>query len=255
MKKNINKKKIVTIVISIILTFGIVAGIVTGSLYASYKNKELDLPIGFTVTAHTGPEGTPYNSIEGMEKGIASGADIIEFDLHIFGGTPVCSHNKPNGDEVLFEDALNVLVSNPTIRANIDIKDPDALNPAYPMIISRNLQNRVFFTGVKEEWVPAVRENCPGIEYYLNMTPRLSTSEKYYKSVAQKIKDVGAIGINCNYNNVNKKLVDVLHDEGLLVSVWTTNEKFSMYKMLSYGPDNITTKKPTLLIQLINEKR
>jgi len=255
MKKQINKKKLLITIISIILVCGTISGIVTGSLYASYKNKELSVPIGFTVTAHTGPEGTPYNSIEGMEKGIASGADIIEFDLNLYNETPVCCHNKPKGGETLFEDALKVLVANPLIKANIDVKESKALYFAYPLIVTYNLQNRVFFTGIKEDYVATVKDACPGINYYLNMTPRLSTSDKYYQSVAEKIKDLGAIGINCNYNFVNKKLVDTLHEEGLLVSVWTANDKFAMYKMLALGPDNITTKQPTMLISIIDEKK
>lgn len=247
-------KSILVLVIATILVCGIIAGSVTLALYFDFKEAELNLPVEFTVTAHTGPEGTPYNSIEGMQKGIASGANIIEFDLNDHNGTPVLSHNKPKGDEVLFSDALDILVANPTIRANIDVKTTTPLKAAYQLIEAKNLKNRVFFTGVKESYVSAVKENCPDIAFFLNVTPRLSTSSKYYEGLAKKVKDYGAIGANCNYLFANKLLVDTFHNEGLLVSLWTANDEFSMIRCLSYAPDNITTKQPSQLISIINSK-
>lgn len=70
-------------------------------------------------------------------------------------------------------------------------------------------------------------------------------------SLVQKVKNSGAVGINLNKDNVSAMLVETFHDNGLLVSVWTVDKKREMQKVVSYLPDNITTRNPKLLNEII----
>ena len=78
------------------------AGLVVTAGYISYiKKQPVNLPADFTITAHTGCEGTADNSLEAIEKGYLSGADIVEFDVHFDSkGEPVLAHDYAADDSV-----------------------------------------------------------------------------------------------------------------------------------------------------------
>ena len=72
-------------------------------------------------------------------------------------------------------------------------------------------------------------------------------------SLVEKVKNAGAIGINFKYTGATKELVEIFRENGLLVSIWTVNSKFRMKKILSFLPDNITTRKPDKLSSIVKK--
>ena len=126
---------------------------------------------------------------------------------------------------------------------------PEVLN----LIKFYNLNDRVFFTGVNETFVEPVRKGCPGIPYYLNYQPNIDkiNDKNYLEKLVKKVKDVGAIGINMRHYYLSKKLIKIFHEEGLLVSVWTIDKEYYIQRGIYYGPDNITTRRPSKLLKLI----
>ena len=207
-----------------------------------------------TITAHTGCMGTKQNSFEAINKG-AEYADIIEFDLHFLSdGTPVLSHDEPEGGEITFREAARVVAGIENIRVNVDIKSTDNLKEVVKIAKEENIFDRIFYTGVKDEFVEAVRRDTPEVEYYLNVNVSKwkRNNEKYIKSLIEKVKSAGAIGINCKYVNVSQKLVEKFQSEGLLVSLWTVDKKRQMKKCLGYKPDNITSRYPDELKNNMN---
>lgn len=207
-----------------------------------------------TITAHTGCMGTKQNSFEAINKG-AEYADIIEFDLHFLSdGTPVLSHDEPEGGEITFREAARVVAGIENVRVNVDIKSTDNLKEVVKIAKEENIFDRIFYTGVKDEFVEAVRRDTPEVEYYLNVNVSKwkRNNEKYIKSLIEKVKSAGAIGINCKYVNVSQKLVEKFQSEGLLVSLWTVDKKRQMKKCLGYKPDNITSRYPDELKNNMN---
>ena len=102
--------------------------------YKKYKNAKLNLPKGFTFTAHTGCMGTKQNSLESMKKGVQSGAKIIEFDLRANkNGDLVLSHDEPVGGEITLSEAFALLGSFQNTKANVDIKMTDELEKVYTL--------------------------------------------------------------------------------------------------------------------------
>ena len=206
---------------------------------------------GYTITAHTGTMGTADNSLESISTGIKNGADIVEFDLNFNkDGVAVLSHNEPKGGEVLFEDALKFIVDNSdTIKINIDVKKTLDLKTVEELVIKYGLADRAFFTGISQNFVPAVKEQCSQMTYYLNynLRPPFFGKKKFYEKAAKLIKDSGAIGLNVIFTSLNKSYVDFLHNEGLLVSAWTANNEKSMQFCINKDVDNITTCRPDIL--------
>lgn len=249
--------KIVCAVIGVLLIAAIIYGVVNFAVLKSYRNNELNLSEDFTVTAHTGSMNTPDNSIESIEKAIEIKADVVEFDVRFRpDGVPVMSHDavEANDAGVQIEDALKLLSKDGVnIRVNLDVKETDYLSSVQDLVEKYNLLDRVFFTGVTEEFVPEVRSQCSKIPYYLNYAPeknKLKNAE-YQKELLELLHDTGAVGLNCHYKNSNKNLAELLHQNGYLLSVWTVDEENQMVRELVSGVDNITSKNPDMLIDLI----
>lgn len=203
----------------------------------------------FTVTAHTGCLGTNANSLEAIEKGIAAGAQIVEFDLSFDGsGTPVLSHDAPKGKCVPLEDAFALLGRHSGIKANVDVKDTSGLEQV-PILAERyGVLARIFFTGVGEKDVPIVREKCPGIPYYLNTTIFPHTD---LYALAEKVKVLGALGVNINKGCLSPRLTRIMHAQGLLVSVWTIDRRPEARYVLATQPDNVTSRCPDMICGML----
>lgn len=199
-----------------------------------------------TITAHTGCVGTEENSLQSIEKGVEYGAQIIEFDVQYYNGIPVLSHDAPKGAEVTLEEAFLKVKEYDNLKVNVDIKSVEYIHTVGEVAEKTDVKDRIFFTGVNDDFVSAVKKNCPDIEYYLNVKvlPKRKQTDEYLNSLVKKVKDSGAIGINFNKKSATKRLVEVFHKNGLLVSIWTVNGYFKFRKIMSFGPDNITTRRP-----------
>lgn len=210
-----------------------------------------ELPEGFTVTYHAGAMHTPPNSIYSLKAAIEADARVVEFDVSFRpDGIPVIIHNaEPDASQgELLEKALKVVAEHPTCKINLDIKSMDNLGEVDELVKLYGLTERVFYTGVFEDWVETVSKNS-NIPYYINynVSAEEVKAETKLQAVADKVKDYGAVGINSNYENATKLFCDVMHKNGLLVSLWTVNSPTDMKRVLETCPDNITTKRPELL--------
>lgn len=212
------------------------------------------LPDNFTVTAHTGCMETPENSLASITSATEYGADTVEFDLHFNkNGDPVLSHDKPTGNEYSLNDAFAKISRCDSLGINIDVKNTEHLEKVVPLADKFGLLERIFFTGITDNDVEAVRQKCPDVPYYLNCEVEKSSDEDYITSLVNKVRDSGAIGINCRHKNVTKNLVDEFRRNGLLVSVWTVNRSNDMRNAIAFAPDNITTRDPEKLRKILSE--
>ena len=209
---------------------------------------------GFTLTAHTGCEGTEDNSLEAIKKGYESGADIVEFDLNFTADNEaVLSHDKAKGKCVTLDEAFALVAQLEGLRVNVDCKSVVNLKAVTELAQKHGVSDRFFYTGIFEKDVAAVKAQTPEITYWLNFkVNRLKkNNEKYLLSLAEKVRELGAAGLNISHKRCSKRLVEIFHREGLLVSIWTVNTKKHMLRALELGVDNITTREPSELKKLI----
>lgn len=244
----------------IILGTAIVAatGLAVAAGYVSYiKNKEAVFPENFTVTAHTGCEGTADNSLEAIRKGFESGADIVEFDVHFnSSGEPVLAHDYAADNSVKLKEAFDLVAKCEGLRVNVDCKTVDNLKAIVKIAEECNVKDRIFYTGIEVKDVNTVKRDTPEIKYYLNKKMDISrkNDEHYIRSLVTLTKAVDAVGLNIHFSEASEKMIKIFHSEGLEVSLWTVNKEFDMYKVLALGCDNITTRQPTKLKQIIADK-
>ncbi len=220
------------------------------------KMKHTKLPKNFTITAHTGCMNTAQNSLESIKTGAQNGASVVEFDLQFTsGGEPVLSHEKPVGGEVTLDKAFEFISKMPNVKVNVDIKACDALYKVYPMAQKYGIEKNFFYTGINENFVEPVKKDSPEVPYYLNFKVKRwkKYNEKYILSIVEKVKNAGAVGINFKYTGASEKLVKIFHKNGLLVSIWTVDNTKNMYKILSFAPDNITTRHPDELSKIVEK--
>ncbi len=213
-----------------------------------------NLPKDFTITAHTGCMGTVQNSLESIKAGAGNGASVVEFDLRFTSdGEPVLSHDEPVGGEVTLDEAFKLISEIENIKVNVDVKTCDALRKVYPSAQKYGIEKRIFYTGVHEGFVESVKKDIPEVPYYLNFKVKWwrKNNEKYILSVVEKVKNSGAMGINFKYTGASEKFVKIFHENGLMVSIWTVDDEKNMYKILSYAPDNITTRYPDKLSRIV----
>ena len=218
------------------------------------KNTPLNLPDGFTYTAHAGCVNTPDDSLESIDAGVEYNAPIVEIDLNFNDdNVPVLSHSTPIGGEITLDEAFERISKYENLKVNIDVKSTSNLQEVVVLADKYGITDRIFFTGVTLDFVSAVHEACPNIPHYLNVEvlPTKKQSKEYLFSLVQLVKDNGAIGINFNKDSATKELVDIFHENGLLVSIWTVNKEKDIYKILNLAPDNITTRQPDIIMKIL----
>lgn len=218
-------------------------------------NRNFALPKDFTITAHTGCEDTPMNSVEAIRTG-AKYAEIVEVDLNFTRkNEPVLAHSFVTKDSLTLDEAFSTLAQFPNTKMNIDVKIGPNLKSVYDCAVKHGVESRILYTGIENEKLTAAKKETPEIPFYLNVTvTRLKMLKKgYIDFLVSETKKHGAIGLNMSYKPCTKELVEAFHKENLLVSVYTCNDEKSMLKALSLGVDNITTRKPKLLKSLIKK--
>lgn len=245
--------QIVTFVLSVVLVYSVINYAVT----KSYKARKLQLSESFTVTCHSGSMGTKDNSVESVENAIRIGADVVEFDVRFRSdGTPVMSHDKTGVNKAVeVEEAFKVIASDENeIKINLDIKETTNLVNLEKLVVKYALVERAFMTGVSQDKVDEVKRQCNVLKYYLNYSPSKwkINSEKYKEKVIDLMETTGAIGINCNYLFMSERLAIALHESGYLLSIWTVNQEDKIARCLVLGADNVTSKNPDRVINLID---
>ena len=223
------------------------------SVFKSISRNEL--PEKFSVTYHTGALKTKQNSIDSINSALAHGAKTVEIDVSFRpDGTPVIIHNdSPKETEgILLEKAFEAVAQSKECMINLDIKSTKNLAAVDELASKYKLTERVFYTGVFENFVNSVQKDSQ-IPYYLNynVSENEANSISDLLKIAEKVKNYRAIGINSNYTYANDLFVKTMRENGLLVSLWTVNKTDDMIKILKLKPDNITTKKPHILNNIL----
>ncbi len=211
-----------------------------------------ELMYGFTVTYHAGCMGEKANSLESVSEYIFHGAKCIELDVSFQpDGTPVIIHESEprfkQGESL--DMALKIIAGSRKCKINLDLKSVKNLPAIDALVHEYNLKERVFYTGVGEEWVPIVKQNS-FIPFYLNhlITPEEVTDKDIGKALVERVKAMGAIGVNSKYEkNCSAQLIKMMHRRDLYVSYWTVNSPSIARELVTCEVDNITSMKPKLL--------
>lgn len=243
-------------VISFLVSVAMIVGVANYAITKTYDGRKLKFVDGFTITAHTGAFDTPDNTLTSVQAAIDNNVDVFEIDIRQRpDGTIVMGHDiiTTNSDGVEVKSAFDMLYGT-GIKINLDIKETKVLPALYTLIKECKMEGQVFMTGLDQAQTKLAKEECPGIDYYLNCQPSRFKifSDDYQTKILKILDETGAIGINCNYAYASGTLSEVLHKNGYKLSVWTVDTDRAIKRSLIIKPDNITTHHPDLIQQAID---
>lgn len=244
-------------VVAFLVSVSMLVMVVSYAFNKTFDEHDLKFVDGFTITAHTGAYNTPDNSMESLEKAIEHGDASFEIEVR----------QRPNGTIVMSNDIINTNSDGTEITAafqrvkktdmhlNLDIRETRVLKNLHDLIVDYSLTDRVTLTGIEVFQANKVKENCPGVEYYVNYMPsRINIfTEDYQQKIIDMLEKTGAIGINCNYKYASRTLSNLLHKNGYKLSIWTVDGKYQIKRALVNTADNITTNNPQKIQHIINK--
>ena len=172
---------------------------------------------------------------------------------------------KLTSDNIVENLLINLEIKSTPIEKNLT-PDPDAMVKIIIDEVSRsNLEDRIIYSSFDWRVLREIKERGSKIpRAYLTSGAR---GKIYDKSpwldftplhngveLPELIKALGGSAWHPNYKDVNKEIVQISHDKGLPVNVWTVNRESDMLRMIDYGVDGIMTDYPLKLRDLCEKE-
>ncbi|MHA1824143.1 MAG: glycerophosphodiester phosphodiesterase [Promethearchaeota archaeon] len=213
----------------------------------------------------------PENTLKAFERAIELNADYIEFDLQkTLDNEIVISHDSDllrtagilkSLREMSIEEIKKIDIGEgeriPTLHELIaitkgkikllpEIVAPGIANDVINVLREGSLINSSIVSSFDITELLKVKEIEPGLKIgYL--IPRALTRTRMVKRYVQRAIDNEFYAIHPYYPIVDKEFVDMAHNSGLKVNVFTVNEEDMMIKLINLGVDGIFTDDIALL--------
>ncbi|MBR5288857.1 MAG: glycerophosphodiester phosphodiesterase [Clostridia bacterium] len=201
------------------------------------------------ITAHSGCENTPDNSLAHIRAALASGAEMIEVDLRMApDGTLYLSHDVPEDirERPLLSQLYELVAGNENVGVNLDVKTEGLIEPSMALAGAYGLTGRILFTG--ECWRDRALAVSLGAEVWHNV----EGEETIEEGLGLILRD-GSPYLNVRYTRITEENNRLLRSHGRGFSAWTINDEENLRRYLTMGVANITTRIPVLAMKLRKE--
>lgn len=203
------------------------------------------------IIAHTGCMGTKMNSRESILAGIQEQTDYIEVDVRFLGDRAVLTHDRPElGNEYLsLEEAVRLVRDAEPVRLALDLKEWDRIGEVAALLEQYDMLGRSVYLGNFMEDMDAMMRWGKGVACFPNVYPEQAAGldEDGRKSLAERVKRLGARAVGMNYRAVTPELIQALHEQGIMLSAWTVELETDMRRLMAWGADFITSDRPDLV--------
>lgn len=209
------------------------------------------------ITAHSGADGRPDNSLQFVAYALECGADALEVDVRRKpGGALAAGHDEAGPDAPALEKVFRMTAGHPCIKINCDLKEPGLQAEVCRLAEAAGLAGRLILSGTVDAFAPA-----PGAEVYLNLEEYVPDLYLRYREIpdfeleaAKKITAVckasGIRAVNAYQGLVTRRFAETLGRSGIGLSAWTVNNAWELKWFLGLGVRNITTRKAALALAL-----
>lgn len=209
------------------------------------------------ITAHTGADGRPDNSLEFAAYALGCGADALEVDVRRRpGGVLAIGHDEAGADAPALAEVLRMTAAHPRVRINCDLKEPGLEAEVCRLAEEAGLAGRLILSGTVDAFAPA-----PGAEVYLNLEEYVPNLYLSYREIpdfeleaagriAAVCGEAGIRTVNVYQGLVTRRFAETLAREGIGLSAWTVNDAWELKWFLGLGVRNITTRRPALALAL-----
>jgi glycerophosphoryl diester phosphodiesterase len=206
------------------------------------------------ITAHSGCDGTPANSLEFLEHAVNTGADALEIDVRRGReGTLFLGHDEAG--TLTLRQAFRFLAGYPSIRINCDLKNPYLEQAVYETGLKFGLEDRLIYTGTVsvnssvpvEIWLN-IEEHVQ--DFYVNLLKDRDFEYEAEKQMASLCHAHDIPVVNIYEKAASHRLIDLFQKDDISLSVWTVDDEERMQELLKEPVKNITTRKPMDVIRL-----
>lgn len=207
------------------------------------------------ITAHSGCEETPDNSIEHILAAISSGAEMLEIDIRRHDGVLYLTHNELEdySDCVTLAQCFELVARQDGLCVNCDVKAFGLTADVCKLAEQYDMGSRIVFTGsVGEDELDALADTAA--DWWLS----LWHSDHEAEELAAACVGYAAMGdlyriINLDHTMVNDAVTAAVKANGYALSVWTVNREEDIRRMMAAGAANITTRCPKLALSIRRE--
>ena len=213
------------------------------------------------ITAHSGCEGTPDNSMESILRGVELGADCVEIDIRMDekGGMWLTHDAAADyASAVPLEEALRTIAAGGA-AVNCDLKEERAFLPTLEMAEACGIpRDKLIFSGSVD--VNALAEQ-PEIarrariflnseelcRYMAEVFPETREAQTAYimenlTEAAALMKKLGVEALNAPYKYLTDDEMARLRAAGVQLSLWTVNDETDQAWLMKADLVNMTTR-------------
>ena len=223
------------------------------------------------ITAHSGCDGTPDNSMESILKGIELGADCIEIDIRMDPqGKMWLTHNELEDYSAALplETAFGTILKSDA-AVNCDLKEKKLLYPVLEAAETAGFSpERLVFSGSVDVGLllrdPSVVRrsriflNVEQIFTYMMISPfnpesreeRALLFDEHIEGIAALVHRLGVECINPSFRIMTPERIADCHAREIGLSLWTVNDEADQERLLREDLVNITTRNVKSAIRL-----
>jgi glycerophosphoryl diester phosphodiesterase len=229
------------------------------------------------VFAHRGGSKlAPENTIPAFDRGLAAGADGLEFDVHLSrDGVAVVHHDRlldrttratgpVRGRTAAELSALNVpalgevLARYPGARIIIELKEPgaDLARAVIGEVRRAGAVERVCLGSFSARALRTARAIDPGIATSGGRTEvRLALYRSWISLPpgSPKYQAFQVPEMNGRTRVVSPRFIRLAHKAGIVVQVWTVDEPEDIRRLLDWGADGIISDRPDIASEVLRE--
>jgi glycerophosphoryl diester phosphodiesterase len=168
---------------------------------------------------------------------------------------------KLTSDNIVEDLLINLEIKSTPVEKNLTPEPDEMVKIIIDEVSRSNLEDRIIYSSFDWRVLREIKERDSKIPRayltsvvkgkiydkspWLDFTPLHNGVE-----LPELIKALGGSAWHPNYKDVNKEIVQISHDKGLPVNVWTVNRESDMLRMIDYGVDGIMTDYPLKLKEL-----
>ncbi|MDO4616062.1 MAG: CehA/McbA family metallohydrolase [Lachnospiraceae bacterium] len=207
------------------------------------------------LTAHSGADGTPDNTLAFVRYALTTEADALEVDVrkNTETGELQLGHDAVHTDAQSLREAFGLLKMHPSMKINCDLKESGLEKEVLKLAAELGIRDRLIFSGTVdpfaiedadfrreqiywniEEQIPGLYERCREDFDY-----RLIAAEM----MCDKMDAAGVDTVNCYYGLVDGEFMKAFLRRGKRISVWTVNDMEKLTWFFNQRVRNITTRR------------
>lgn len=212
------------------------------------------------ITAHSGADGTPDNSLTFVRHALTLPVDAFEIDVHRRAdGVLVIAHDSdPAGDYdgcPTLREVFALAAARPALAINCDLKGAGLESAVAALFAVCGGANPLFFSGtVSPAQAPrgvTVLRNAEELVDHFYDRMRAGEEVACAYAVATRCIADGITVANVYYRACTDRFRETLAAHGIGVSVWTVDTPEDALRFQAAGAFNLTTRAPSALLPVL----